>query len=229
MLVALSAIASAATARAVTHLLNYSATHPDATLRFTSSDMTLHIDSDVSYQSESKSRSRARGYFFMSTTDLADPQAPPPPINGAVHVPSTILDVVVSSAAKAELVALFNNAKDGAWLRTTLVEAFGYLQPATPIQTENGCAAGICNDTVNQRRSKAMEMRFYWVRDRTRQGHFRFHWRPGTENLGNYFTKHHAPAPSPPPKEPARVPSDQTAVLGTGQMLENEYLKRNMN
>jgi hypothetical protein len=37
-------------------------------------------------------------------------------------------------------------------------------------------------------------MRFYWVRDRVRQGHFRVHWRPGDENLADYFTNYHAPA-----------------------------------
>jgi hypothetical protein len=64
----------------------------------------------------------------------------------------------------------------------------------TPIQTDNACALGICYDTVKQRQSKAMDMRFCWVRDRVRQGQFRVHWRPGSENLVNYVAKHHAPA-----------------------------------
>jgi hypothetical protein len=38
---------------------------------------------------------------------------------------------------------------------------------------------GIINDTVKQRRSKAMDMRFYWVRDRTRLGHFIVNWKKG--------------------------------------------------
>ena len=36
-----------------------------------------------------------------------------------------------------------------------------------------------------------MAMRFYWVRDQVRQDQFNIYWRPGTENLGDYYTKHH--------------------------------------
>jgi hypothetical protein len=88
---------------------------------------------------------------------------------------------------------LFHNGKEAAMLRTTL-EDMGHPQPATPIQTDNACASGICNETVKQRRSKAMDMRFYWIRDRVKQGQFLVHWRKGSENLADYFTKHHSPS-----------------------------------
>jgi hypothetical protein len=70
----------------------------------------------------------------------------------------------------------------------------GHPQAATPIQTDNACAAGIANETVKQRRSKAIDMRFYWIRDRIKQGQFIIHWRAGKDNLAYYFTKHHSPA-----------------------------------
>ncbi|KAI2496471.1 hypothetical protein MHU86_18012 [Fragilaria crotonensis] len=45
-------------------LLNYCATHPDASVRFfTASDMILAVESDASYLSVAKGRSRAAGYF----------------------------------------------------------------------------------------------------------------------------------------------------------------------
>jgi hypothetical protein len=103
------------------------------------------------------------------------------------------MKVVVSSAAEAELGALFHNGKEAAWLRTTLTD-MGHPQPPTPIQTDNACAAGIANDTVKQRRSKAVDMRFYWIRDRVAQKQFVVHWRKGADNLADYFTKHHSPA-----------------------------------
>ena len=65
--------------------------------------------------------------------------------------------VVLSSATEAEMGALFYNAKDAAWLRTTLNDLV-HPQPPTPIQTDNACAAGIVNDIVKQRRSKAIDM-----------------------------------------------------------------------
>eukprot|EP00978_Attheya_sp_CCMP212_P011080 scaffold27074_cov32-Attheya_sp.AAC.2 len=39
-----------------------------------------------------------------------------------------------------------------------------------------------------------MDMRFYWVQNRVRQGHFNVYWRPGSTNLADYFTKHHPPS-----------------------------------
>jgi hypothetical protein len=182
----------------VTDLLNYCATHPDAVVRYHASDMALHIHSDASYLSVAKARSRAGGYFFLSDR-LLDPKhvpsidSPPPRFNGPVLVNSTILKSVLASAAEAELGALFYNGKDGAALRTTL-EEMGHPQTATPIQTDNACAAGIANDTVKQRRSKAIDMRFYWIKDRVAQGDFLVHWRRGLENDADYFTKHHAPS-----------------------------------
>jgi hypothetical protein len=204
MLVALGSLASQqnngtkATTIAITQLLNYAATHPDATLRYHASGMVLHVHSDASYLSEKKARSRAGGYFFLSDPlanplQAPPPDSPPPPSNGAVHVHSSILVPVLSSATEAELAALFHNGKEAAMLRTTL-EDMGHPQPATPIQTDNACASGICNETVKQRRSKAMDMRFYWIRDRVKQGQFLVHWRKGSENLADYFTKHHSPS-----------------------------------
>jgi hypothetical protein len=204
MLVALGSLASAqthgteATAKACTHLLNYCATHPDAVIRYHASGMVLHLHSDASYLSEPKARSQAGGIFFLSSP-LSDPtQAPaptdtPPPSNGALHILSSIMPMVLSSATEAELGALFYNAKEACMLRTTLSE-MGHPQPATPIQTDNAVASGIANDKVKQRRSKAIDMRFYWIKDRVKNGEFLIHWRKGIDNDADYFTKHHSPS-----------------------------------
>jgi hypothetical protein len=47
---------------------------------------------------------------------------------------------------------------------------------------------------LNQKRTKAMDMRFYWIQDRVKQGQFNVYWGPGYQNLADYFTKHHSPA-----------------------------------
>jgi hypothetical protein len=39
-----------------------------------------------------------------------------------------------------------------------------------------------------------MDMRFYWIKDRVKQGQFNVYWGPGYQNLADYFTKHHSPA-----------------------------------
>jgi hypothetical protein len=57
--------ATTATMKAITKLLNYCATHPDAVVRYYSSDMILWIESDASYLSKTKARSRAAGYHYL--------------------------------------------------------------------------------------------------------------------------------------------------------------------
>ena len=177
MLVALSSLASVqaegteATMEAAIQLLNYAATHPDATICYFASGMQLHSHSDASYLSESKACSRVGGLFFLSSKD--DPKnSKPPPINGAIQVISSILKNVMSSAAEAEVGGLFKNGKEAAMLRTILEEMGWPQSDPTPIQTDNSCAEGIINDTVKQKCSKAMDMHFYWIKDRVKQGHF---------------------------------------------------------
>ena len=155
--------------------------------------MTLYIHSDASYLSEPKARSRAGGHFYLSDKPI-DPTIKPstqPPNNGPLHTTSHILRNVMASAAEAKVGALFVNSQEAIPLRYALKE-LGHPQPPTPVQTDNSTAAGYSNNTIKQKRSKAMDMRFSWLQCRERQNQFIIYWRPGRENLGNYHTKHHS-------------------------------------
>ena len=169
------------------HLLNYCATHPEATVRFKASDMILKVHSDASYLSESEARSRAGGYFYLGdkTNKITN--------NGPIHILAKIIKNVVSSAAEAEIAAVFMNAKDACPIRITL-EKMGHKQPPTTIVTDNATAAGILNNNMKQVRSKANDMRYYWVQDRIKQKQFNLIWKAGKENLADYYTKRHSPS-----------------------------------
>ena len=106
---------------------------------------------------------------------------------------ATIIKAVMSLAAEAELGAIFLNAKEGVYLRQILTK-MGHPKPRTPIQTNNRTGEGVINNKIQPKQTKAMDMRFHWLRDRKAQGQFRIHWRPGKTNLADYFTKHHPPA-----------------------------------
>ena len=109
------------------------ATQEDAILTYKASDMVLAIHSNASYLSEPKARSRVGGHMFMSADNDI------PANNGAVLNISQIIRAVMSSAAEAELGALFINAKLAIAIRHTL-EELGHPQPQTPIQTDNKTA-----------------------------------------------------------------------------------------
>jgi hypothetical protein len=126
MLVTLSAIASqqtkgtAHTAADAVNFLNYCA---DAIIRYTQSNMILRCHSDASYLSKLQARSRAGGFFYMGTVDIA---------NTTILASTTIMKPVLSSVSEAEIGALSHNCKKATILCTTLHE-MGYKQPATPI------------------------------------------------------------------------------------------------
>ena len=75
-----------------------------------------------------------------------------------------------------------------------ILEELGHEQPPTPLQTDNSMADGVINGKVQPKRTKAMDMRFHWLRDRECQEQFRFYWRPGRLNYADYWTKHHPAA-----------------------------------
>jgi hypothetical protein len=134
-------------------LLDYLATHPDATIRYHASDMILHIHSDASYLPVSNARSRLRGLFFCG-----DKSPEQDKLNGSILNVASVIKNVVASVAESEVGACFHNAQSGASLRVTLTE-LGHIQPPTPLRTDNSTAFGILNETIKQKRSKAMDMR----------------------------------------------------------------------
>jgi len=129
-------------------------------------------------------RSRAGGFHYLGGKD-GDL------LNGSVAVVAKIIKNVMASAAEAGVGALFMNAQLAAPMRVTL-EELGFPQPATPMKTDNSTANGIINGTIKQQRSKAIDMRFYWLKDRAEQGQFKIYWAPGDENWADYSTKHHS-------------------------------------
>jgi hypothetical protein len=92
----------------------------------------------------------------------------------------------------------------------------GYSQEPSLIQTDNSTASSITNDTINQQRSGSIDMRFYWVRDRMKQGFLIIFWAPGKTNLADNLTKHHPPKHQ---QQFRRVYLHQTGSLWWGPIL----------
>jgi hypothetical protein len=115
-IVSQQATATEDTATKLLQLLNYCATHPNATIRYHASDMILNIHSDAGYLNESEARSRAGGHFFMSSKPRNGEQDH----NVAVLTLSTILRVVLASTVEAEIGDLYLNAKEGVNSRNIL-------------------------------------------------------------------------------------------------------------
>ena len=66
----------------------------------------------------------------------------------------------LASAMKAELGALFVNFQQGAATIMAL-EEMGHHQPPTPVVTDSAIIHGFANNSIRQRESGAIDMRFY--------------------------------------------------------------------
>jgi hypothetical protein len=222
LLCPISAIASQAakptedTMAQTKQLLDYIATQEEAVITYNASDMILAGHSDASYLSEPQARSRAGGHFFLSNN------AEIPPNNGAILNIAHIIKHVMSSATEAELAGLYIMAREAVYIRIIL-EELGHEQPPTPLQTDNSMADGIINGKVQPKRTKAMDMRFHWLRDRECQDQFRFHWRPGKLNYADYWTKHH------PAAHHKNIRKEFLTPLIVLEMLRQEQAKANIN
>jgi hypothetical protein len=128
--------------------------------------MILHIHSDASYLSVSNAHSRLGGLFFCG-----DKPPQEDTLNGSILNVASVIKNVVASAAESEVGARFQNAQSGAPLRVTLTE-LDHIQPATPLHIDSSTAFGILNETIKQKRSKAMDMRYHWLTYRVCQKQF---------------------------------------------------------
>jgi hypothetical protein len=142
--------------------LDYVASNQDAIITYCASDMVLVVHSNASYLSKPKARSHAGGYFFMSS-NIAGPAD-----NGAVLNIAQIIKAVMSSAAEAELGALYINACKAVPMRLLLAK-MGHIQPPMPTQTNNSMALGVVNSNILPWQTKAMDMQFHWLHCREAQ------------------------------------------------------------
>ena len=91
-----------------------------------------------------------------------------PENNGAVLTVSQIIKAAMSSAAEAELRALYINFRESIPAQQ-LLEELGHKRPPTPMQTNNTTALRVVNNNIQPKRTKSMDMRFHWLHCRSRQ------------------------------------------------------------
>ena len=163
----------------VMHLMGYLRRHPERGIEYLPSDMVLVIYSDSNFDSP---KSRTGGVHFLGRID--DPTF----INGPIHCISTKQSITAACVAEAEYIGTFDNGKVGLPFRHYL-HARGYPQPATLLFCDNKCAVGISNDDVKMKRSKYFDIKWHWIRDRVRTGHYDVRWTTTASNIADFFTK----------------------------------------
>ena len=159
-------------------MLDYLATYPNDGIVYQASDIILAAHSDSVFHNESKGRSQAGAHIFISEDN------PIPRWNGPILSIAQVIKFVITSAAEAELAALYITDQKLVPTRQTLIET-GWPQPPTPIQTDNTTAEGVVNNKIVTKKLKSMDLRLHWLRCREAQKQFRFYWEKGPNNWGD--------------------------------------------
>ena len=133
--------------------------------------MCLHIDSNAAYIFQSKALIRSAGHFYLSNNPPSDNTRPTPSPNGPVLTKCQTIRIVMASAAESETGAIFLNGQQAVPIRTNLTN-MGHPQPPTPIKTDSASSYGIPTGNMRQKRYKAFDMRFHWIRCRIKQNQF---------------------------------------------------------
>ena len=160
-------------------LLQYLSTHQNNGIRYYASEMLLQIMSDASYLSRPKARSVCGFDSYLGS---------PNAINGPISCGSWMINCVCASVAEAELAGGFQAAQTATKHRAILSD-LGYPQPPTMLRMDNTVAIGIAERKMNAKRSKSMDMRFFWLADRVEQQQFVISHIPGIWNIADHFTK----------------------------------------
>ena len=155
--------------------------------------MHLYLVSDAAYLGLPRARSRCAVYYYLGdklpipTNKLA--------MNGAVHVLCKTIPNAVSSAAEVETVGIYHGACEAVPMIVALIK-IGHPQDPNGvlITTDNSTEHSILTSTMRAKLSKAYYMRYHWIKDCVLKKQFQLRWDKGSNNLADYFMKHHPPA-----------------------------------
>ena len=173
-------------------LLDYMATYPNARMRFLAGTMQLLVESDAAYLVLPNAKSRFAGHYMLASKPNIHNQHKAP-LNAPILIECKTIKNVVCSAAEAECGGLFYNGQMAKTIRQVLTE-MGHPQQATQLKTDNKTANDFVHASMRMKRSKTWDMRYHWLRQEKIRNILKIMWDKGTNNLADYFTKHHPPA-----------------------------------
>lgn len=104
------------TIKVMMHFLNYCASHPDVTIRFTARNMIVKIHSNAFHLAELQVRNRVGGYFFFGNKEDIILN------NGAIQFIAKIIKNAGFSTTEAGITRVFVNTKETLPIRLVFEE-----------------------------------------------------------------------------------------------------------
>jgi len=106
------------------------------------------------------------------------------PITWHSHTQKTI----ALSSTEAEYMALSDASRQAVWLKSLLLE-IGFNTGPVTLAGDNQGSIFIAQNSVTERRSKHIDIRYHYVREKILDGEVELRFIPGTENPADILTK----------------------------------------
>lgn len=136
--------------------------------------LELRIHADASYAGADQRRSRSGVVSELG--------------GGITSAISIKEKTVAMSTCEAEIMALTQGVKEAMWLKA-LLEELGFPQSCTVVKQDNTAAIAWAGGHSAHQRSKHIDVRHYFVRDKVEDGSIRLEYCPTKEMLADLMTK----------------------------------------
>ena len=159
-------------------VVRYLNTTQDKSLRFEpvidrGNEIKLFVDASYNYDTDTR-RSRS-GYIAT--------------FNGCpIMWRSRMQPIITLSSTEAEYVALCEAAKEAVWLRRVLTE-LGFKQGPITIYVDNKGAIELATQRKTNMRTKHIDIRYHWIREKVEQGIIRLVHVASAHNIADLLTK----------------------------------------
>lgn len=164
--------------QAAKYLLRYLVKHPGGKITYTKNGQNVFCFTDADWGCDSCDRRSFSGFVMFLT-------------NGAVAWESRKQSVVALSSMEAEYVALCQGAKEVIFTRSLLREmGFAeYVREPTSIYCDNQGANFMVRNPAVHKRSKHIDIKYHYIRDKYNEGSVDVEYIPSEENAADIFTK----------------------------------------
>ena len=145
--------------------------------------LIAYTDSDWTENTSNALDMTGRSYKHRSTTGYFLKLA-----NGAVSWSSHAQRSIAMSSTEAEFMAMSDCSRQATWLHILLGE-IGYDIRQIPICGDNQGSIFMSANPITEKRSKHIDLRYYYIRDRLAEGIVEVYFIPGSENPADLLTK----------------------------------------
>mmetsp|Transcript_17978 Transcript_17978/g.52450 ORF Transcript_17978/g.52450 Transcript_17978/m.52450 type:complete len:133 (-) Transcript_17978:298-696(-) len=108
---------------------------------------------------------------------------------GPVSWRSARQPIVAQSSCESELIALAETAKEVLYFQDIVAEIFGDPPPRFTIFGDNKGTIDLARNAVYHRRTKHVDVRYFFIRDCIAKDAFKVVWVPTETNIADGFTK----------------------------------------